>query len=96
MWPEKSWTPSPVRNGPFVRLVRHFLARLVRGDDSASAEFEPGAGALLGLLATPGAFQCLLMIDKYSSFLNWLRGRLRQDVLVASMSDKYMFLAIAM
>ena len=96
MWPEKSWTPSPVRRGPFARLVRHFLARLVRGDDSASAEFEPGAGALLGLLATPGAFQCLLMIDKYSSFLNWLRGRLRQDVLVASMSDKYMFLAIAM
>ena len=81
---------------PFPRLVQHFLVRLVRGGDSVSSDFELGIGALLGLLATPGAFQCFLMLDKYSSLLNWMRGRLRQDLVIASAPDKFMFLAIAM
>ena len=87
---------SRIANSPFGRLVRHFLARMVRADHSDSAELELGIGPLLGLLAAPGAFQCLLMLDKYSSLLNWFRGRLHQDLLVTSASDKYMFLSIAM
>src|ERR1017187_5001685 len=74
---------------PFGRLVGHFLARVVApsestSQDSASAEFEFGVGALLGLLAAPGAFQCLMLLDKYSSLLNWMRGRLHQDLLLTS------------
>jgi hypothetical protein len=85
-----------VTRTPFGRLVQHFLARLVREVHSDAGELQLGFGALLGLLATPGIFQCLLMFDKYSSFLNWLRGNLRKDLLVTSASDKYMFVSIAM
>jgi len=99
--PGKSWPrlcsrlASRAAPAAFRRLVRHFLMRLVRGD-SADAEFEMGAGVLLGLLAAPGAFQSFLLLDKYSTFLNWLRGRLRSDLYVASAPDKYLFLSLAM
>jgi len=106
----RSWPPSARRRlrlldvrgegprpNPFVRLVRHFLDRLVRGgDDAAATEFELGIGGLLGLLAAPGAFSCMLMLDKYSSFLNWLRGRPRLDLYVVSFPDKYLFVSLAM
>jgi hypothetical protein len=82
---------------PFGRLVQHFLVRLARGgQDASSSEFELGAGALLGLLAAPGAFQCFLMLDRYSTFLNWVRGHLRQNLYVTSIPDKYEFIALAM
>ena len=85
------------RRGTFLRLVRHFLNRLVRGgDDTPSAEFELGIGGLLGLLAAPGAFSCLLLLDKYSTLSNWIRGRPRADLYVASLPDKYLFLSLAM
>jgi hypothetical protein len=66
------------------------------GNDAASTEFELGAGGLLGLLAAPGAFSCLLLLDKYSTFLNWMRGHLRDDLYVTSLPDKYLFLSLAM
>jgi hypothetical protein len=81
---------------PFPRLVQHFLVRLVRGADSTSVDVQVGAGPLLGLLAAPGAFLSLLMLDKYSSLFSWFRGRLHEDLLRTSASDKYMFLSIAM
>jgi hypothetical protein len=86
---------------PFGRLVGHFLARVAApsgsaGQDSASTEFEVGVGGLLGLLAAPGAFGCFLLLDKYSSLLNWMRGRLHQDLLMTSLPDKYLFLSLAM
>jgi len=77
--------------------VRHFLARLVSGgEDTGSGEVELGVGALLGLLAAPGAFASVLMVDKYSTFLSWYRGHFHQDYYVTSMPDKYMFIALAM
>ena len=82
---------------PFGRLVQHFLVRLSRGgQDSSSSEFELGIGALLGILAAPGAFQCFLLLDRYSTFLNWFRGRLRQNLFLTSIPDKYEFIALAM
>lgn len=85
------------REHPLARLVEHFLTRLVRGGgDAASSEFELGAGALLGLLAAPGAFQCFLLLDKYSSFLGWIRGRTHANLLLTSVPDKYLFIALAM
>src|SRR5271157_2713390 len=74
---------------PLTRLVQHFLVRLTRGGgDAASSEFELGVGPLLGLLAAPGAFQCFLLLDKYSSFLNWVRGRLHSNLYLTSVPDK--------
>jgi hypothetical protein len=82
---------------PFGRLVRHFLDRMVRGgQDAASSELELGGGALIGLLAAPGAFTCLLLLDKYSAFLNWMRGRLGDDLYITSVPDKFLFLSVAM
>ena len=81
---------------PFARLVRHFLVRMVREGHTDSTEFQLGVGPLLGLLAAPGACLCFLMLNNYSSLLNWFRGRLREDLLVASAPDKYLFLSIAM
>src|SRR5690349_8111636 len=84
------------RRSPFVRLVSHFLDRLVRSGQEGSPELELGAGAILGLLAAPGAFMSFLMLDKYSTFLNWLRGHRHTDVMVTSLDDKYLFLSVAM
>src|ERR1700674_523659 len=82
--------------GPFGRLVRQFLARTVRGSQgSADSEFDLGIGGLLGVLPTPGAFTCFLLLDKYSALLNWMRGR-RQDIYLVSLPDKYLFLSLAM
>ena len=36
------------------------------------------------------------MLDKYSAFLNWMRGHLRDDLYVTSIPDKYLFLTVAM
>jgi hypothetical protein len=80
---------------PFGRLTAHFLQKLVRGGQ-ADSEFDLGAGALLGILAAPGAFTSLLMLDKYSAFLNWMRGRLNDDLYIKSIPDKYLFLCVAM
>jgi hypothetical protein len=76
--------------------VRHFLHRLLRGSQEEGSDFELGGGALLGLLAAPGAFVTLFMLEEYSTFLNWLRGQLHRDLLVASAPDKYLFLALTM
>lgn len=97
----RSWMPFArirgLRGSVFGRLVQHFLVRLARaGQDASSSEFELGAGALLGLLAAPGAFQCFLMLDKYSTFLNWLRGSLSRNLYLTSVPDKYQFIALAM
>src|SRR6476660_8778465 len=94
------WARKPVRRWarePFGRFVGHFLTKMVRGgQDDASSELELGAGAMLGLLAAPGAFTSMLMLDKYSAFLNWMRGRLNDDLYVTSVPDKYLFLCVAM
>src|ERR1700730_5554193 len=82
---------------PFGRLVSQFLARTVSGSQgSADSELDLGIGGLLGLLAAPGAFTCFLLLDKYSALLNWMRGRRPSDIYQISLSDKYLFIALAM
>jgi len=81
---------------PLVRLTRHFLARLVHSGEDDGAGFNLGAGGLLGLLAAPGAFQSFVMINKYSTLLDFLFHRPRQDYYLTSVPDKYLFLSIAM
>jgi hypothetical protein len=86
----RQWLHSAAAT-PFGRLVAHFLQKMVRASD-----LDVGAGGLLGLLAAPGAFAAILMLDKYSAFLNWMRGHLHDDLYVTSIPDKYLFLAVAM
>src|SRR2546428_8662396 len=81
---------------PFGRLTAHFLDRLVRGEGTASSEFELGVGGLLGLLAAPGAFYCFLLFDRYSALLAWMRRRLNDDLYLTSIPDKFLFLTLAM
>jgi hypothetical protein len=69
---------------------------MVREGHADSTELQLGIGPLLGLLAAPGACLCFLMFNSYSSLLNWVRGRLHADLLIASAPDKYLFLSIAM
>jgi hypothetical protein len=47
-------------------------------------------------LAVPGAFQSFLLLDKYSAFLSWMRGTLKDDLLVTSAPDKFLFLSVTM
>ena len=87
------------RGEPFGRLVGHFLdARwFAAGRTTRRRSWNSARARLLGLLAAPGAFTCLLLLDKYSAFLNWMRGRLcARTSDVTSIPDKYLFLTVAM
>lgn len=96
-WRKTFSRPSWLDEHPFARLVRHFLVRLLRGeDDPASSEVQLGVGALLGLLCVPGTMCTFIVVDKYSTFLNWYRGRFNQDFFVISIPDKYLFISLAM
>src|SRR5215469_1971322 len=75
---------------PFAILVRHFLSRLVRNGS------ELGAGGMVGLVAAPGAFSSIILLDKYSTLLDWIRGRVHQDLYTISSPDKYWFLTLSM
>jgi hypothetical protein len=87
---------SRIRRHPLGRLVQHFLARLVHGGQEDGSDFELGAGALLGLLAAPAAFESFLELNKYSTLLDWLRKMPPRDYYVTSAPDKYLFICIAM
>lgn len=58
---------------PFARLVRHSIERVMNGGDE-SGELDFGVGAMLALLAAPGAFASI----------------------IASQSDEYFFIVLAM
>ena len=81
------WLVSP----PLRRLTGHFLRKM-----AYASALDLGVGPLLGLLAAPGAFSAVIMLEKYSSFLGWMRGHLRDDLYLTSIPDKYLFLAVAM
>lgn len=81
---------------PFLRLVRHFLMRLVRGGHETETEFEFGAGPLLGVLSMPGSLYAFLLFQKYSSLADWIRGRRPPNIYNFSEPDKFFFIGLAM
>ncbi len=87
---------SRLARRPIFRLTRHFLARLVHGGQEDGSDFNLGAGGLLGLLAAPGAFQTFVMINKYSTLLDFFLHHQRPDYYLRSIPDKYLFISIAM
>lgn len=88
----KRWTRLLER--PFCRLAAHFGMKLFSG--SGEGGLELGAGTVLALLAAPGAFISIMLLDKYSSLLRFLRGNNHFDPYATSVPDQYFFLTFSM
>jgi hypothetical protein len=88
----KRWTRLLER--PFCRLAAHFGMKLFSGNGEGGLEL--GAGTVLALLAAPGAFISILLLDKYSSLLRFLRGNNHFDPYATSVPDQYFFLTFSM
>jgi hypothetical protein len=85
------------RQRPFWRLAELFCARIFRGGGDADAQgLDLGIGLVLTLLAMPGGFVSLLLLNKYASFLQWLRGMTDVDPLAVSFPDEYFFIVLSM
>ena len=92
---ERSWERLLER--PFARLVAHFASLLLQsGQESGASELNLSVGGLLALLAAPGGFVAIMLFEKYSSLLRWLRRRPQIDVYQASLPDKYFFIVFSM
>lgn len=89
------WTEY--RRRPFFRLVELFAARIFRGGGDTDAEgLDLGIGLALTLLALPGVFVSILLLNKYGTFLQWLRGATNVDPLLISLPDEYFFIVLSM
>jgi hypothetical protein len=88
----RRWTRLMER--PFWRLVAHFGMRLFSGNGEGGLDL--GVGTILGLLAAPGAFISILLLDKYSSLLRFFRGNQNFDAYASSLPDQYFFLTFSM
>ena len=85
------------RQRPFWRMVELFVARVFRGGgDSDSEGLDLGIGLVLTLLAMPGGFVSLLLLNKYGTFLQWLRGSVQADPLQVALPDEYFFIVLSM
>jgi len=82
---------------PFWRLAQLFAARIFRGGgDSDTEGLDLGVGLVLTLLAMPGGFVSLLLLNKYGTFLQWLRGVTNADTLLIALPDEYFFIVLSM
>src|SRR6185437_12246551 len=82
--------------GPFWTLVAHFIRRILSSEgEQGSGAVGLGLGAVLAILASPGAFASILLADKYSPLLQWLRHQ-HLDPFKASVSDEYFFVVMSM
>ncbi len=74
---------------PFWSLVAHFVKRMFAGEDEqGSGGMSLGLGAVLAILASPGAFASVFLLDKYSTLLQWFRGQKDFDPYRASVSGR--------
>lgn len=81
---------------PLAALVRYFFAKMFRLGSSEGDEQAGGVGMLLGMLAAPGAFLCVFLLDKYSSLSHYLRGIRSFDALEASVPDRYFLIVFSL
>jgi hypothetical protein len=85
------------RQRPFWRMVYLFAARVFRGGGDSDAEgLDLGIGLVLTLLAMPGGFVSILLLNKYGTFLQWLRGATNVDPLLVALPDEYFFIVLSM
>ncbi|HEY3938072.1 MAG TPA: hypothetical protein VGL97_11610 [Bryobacteraceae bacterium] len=82
---------------PFWRLVEHFVKRLTASEEEEGTESTSlGLGMVLAILASPGAFASILLMDKYSPLLQWLRGIRHFNAFKSSAADEYFFIVLSM
>jgi hypothetical protein len=82
--------------GPFWTLVAHFIRRILSNEnEQGGGPVGLGLGTVLAILASPGAFASILLADKYSPLLQWLRHQ-HLDPFKASVSDEYFFIVMSM
>ena len=88
---------SELRKRPFVALIDHFARRLVASEDEqgTGGGMGLGLGAVLAILASPGAFASIFLLDKYSSLMQFLRGT-HFDPIRRSPVDEYFFVVLSM
>ena len=80
-----------------MRLVRLFLDRTFHGGDgSGGSEVDLSLGLVLSLLALPGALYSILLFEKYSTLLLWMRGQHNFDPVAATVPDEYFFVVLSM
>ncbi len=92
-----SFTASNRDQRPFTLLVRLFAGRIFHGGgDASSGELDVGLGVVLALLALPGGFYAILLFEKYSTLLLWMRGQQNFDPLAATVPDEYFFIVLSM
>jgi len=85
------------RSQPFLLLVRLFASRIFHASgNSEDSELDLGIGLILGLLALPGAFYSLFLMEKYSTLLQWMRGQHELDPLAGALPDEYFFIVLSM
>jgi hypothetical protein len=85
------------RQRPFWRMVQLFVARIFRGGgDSDTEGLDLGIGLVLTLLALPGGFVSLFLLNKYGTLLQWLRAITHVDTLAVVLPDEYFFIVLSM
>jgi len=88
-----AWLPRT----PFWTLVAHFVKRALASEDEEGSEgMSLGLGMALAMLAAPGAFASIFLLDKYSTLLQWFRGQKAFDPYRASVADEYFFVVLSM
>jgi len=65
------------------------------GGDSHGDEASASVGAILVLLAMPGIFVSLMLLDKYGSLARFLRGQGAFDPFVSTIPDEYFFIVLS-
>jgi hypothetical protein len=90
-----AWEPFSHR--PFPTLLRVFIGRVFHGGgDSGASEMDVALGVILILLAMPGVLICLLLFEKYSTLVRWMRGEPAFDPFTATIPDEYFFIVLSM
>ncbi|HEX4748769.1 MAG TPA: hypothetical protein VH302_04430 [Bryobacteraceae bacterium] len=84
-----------LQRSPFWTLVGHFVNRLLAGEEDNESGFSFGLGAILAMLASPGAFATIFLLDKYSTLIQWFRHQ-HVDAYKISVSDEYFFIVLSM
>jgi len=85
-----------MRGSNFSILAGHFLGRYFENEMVAPAgELRAGIAGILGVVAVPGLMLPLILMEKYSSFIVTYLLRRPVDRDLATLPDKYIFLALA-
>jgi len=77
--------------------VRLFVGRVFHGSgESADGELNLSMGLILSLLALPGGFYSIFLLEKYSTLLQWMRHQPDVDRLAGALPDEYFFIVLSM